>query len=1051
MTKADFAIVQILSAAILTVISIAIAVLMLLQAKRVRSFKLRLQAHLLWSGMCSISAYLFLPAIAYLYTEHLWFQDVGYSNIFWGLLKGRWGLFLKFVAIASVFIGMNFFIGHRICPISTEFARWTRDRTKKFYCLIAFLILFVSVVLAAPMMFFWDDFVRYEKGPRWTGVPETAFQKLLFVVKGELRADLRTGRVTDSLRKEFEKHGMVLSQNADLRSPDFTRKNIKWIITDRSNKKMYSIVEENNNLNLYAPKDLSFFLFEFPIYRMISLWLKVLMWVNFLVTGLLYNFYYRRDPQTMARVDHYLVVHASILWVMLLIVSVWRSQINIWDTLYTSRTPWGVGHVDGLGYVDDHLITATHIYMFCIALVGVVVLINMFWRKRQVWYTAVALWGLSYLLLIQISPLVYYGMRVRPNKYVEAPFVGSHIGATRRAFGLEDIDERDQIKGAATLDTINRNPEIKENIQLWDRRVLYEVLRDQQTIEPYYNFHPYTDVDRYWVNGQYRQVLIAAREIDPTELTEPWDWATRKFIYTHGYGVCVAPVNEFKENSNPNFWVKGIPINYIPDLAVTQPQIYYGELTNDYVIVNTRRPEKSLGGEQYNASGGVKISGWFRRFCFSVRYDFWRMMLSPELTSESRILFWRKIGTRRSDSSRMVVDRISHIAPFLKYDPDPYIVIGDEGGLWWIIDIYVTSRSYPNAKSYIDETELQENPFYSEPVFDRFNYIRNPAVAIVNAYSGEVNFYFTKGDQEPVTLAYSNAFPNLFKSRDSIPAGLQNHLRYPDYLTRIQAEMYAYYHVEDADIFLDGSDKWNIPKEAYYMSHQAMVPYYAILKLPADEMERDDPEFVNMIPFTPPVPRVRLMNAWLVARSDSEHYGQLVVYKLPQEETIDGPTQVEARIETNLSEKLTLWNQQGTTVIRGNLLVIPVENALFYVEPIYLKTDSIERPNLQTVVVAAGDRFAAATTFDKALENIFVGVNVGLEVEVTAENEGQPRLTRDELIKLARDKYNQYLKATGENKISEAAEAFMDLGETLETLVAGKDLRDGEATSNAKR
>ncbi len=1131
MTKADLAIVQILFAAILTVISIMSAVLMLQHAKRIRSLKLRVQAHLLWCGVCLISAYLFFPEVAYLYTEHLWFEQVGYAHVFWGLLKGRWGLLIKFMAVAIVFIGMNSFVGHRLCPISTEFARWTRDRTKQFYVLLAFLIFSISIVLAIPMMFFWDDFVRYDNGQEWTGTPETVFQKLLFVANEELATDLDKGSVTENLRREFEKNGMVLSQNVDLRTPGFNRKGIKWVITDRDNKKTYSIAKKNDSLSFYVPKDLSFFLFEFPVYQRVSLWLKVLMWANLLVTGFLYNFYYRRDPQTMARVEHYLVVHGSILWLMLLAVSLWRSQINIWGVLYRSRAPLGIGHqirriVDGLGYIDNKLIGAYQIYMVCIVVVGVVILINLFWRKRVIWYSLILAWGLSYLILVQIYPLAVYFVQVRPNPLTaEKPFLTDHIRSTRRAFGLDRIEERDQIRGAATLESINRNTEVKENIQLWDRRVLYEVLMVKQFIKPYYQFHPYTDVDRYWVDGKYWQVLIAAREINSSGLPEAQDWVNQKLRYTHGYSVCVTPVNEFKkEGGGPNFWIDGKSANSYKNLHVNRPQVYYGELTKDYAIVNTRQKEidHTTHQEQYQGFGGVEIGSWFRRLCFAARFDFGRILLSSDLKPESRILFWRKIGTHQPDSARTVVDRVSHIAPFLKYDPDPYIVIGDDGQLWWIIDIYVTSHSYPNAEVYVDETELKENPLYSEPTFDRFNYIRNPAVAIVNAYSGKVDFYFTKTVQEPVTLAYQKAFrkplfrivdkeieryldngviwkdlrerfgkygvglseevtvtsrekeksigwyitdtvdgsvysaekngdeiefyASFFKSRSEIPAGLQNHLRYPDYLTRIQAAMYAAYHVEDPEIFYSGSERWSIPHEKYYSGSgsQEMVPYYAILKLPGES----EPEFVNMIPFSPPSPtsskRVqqrqkagKLMNAWLVARSDAKHYGQLVVYKLPEEETVKGPFQVEGDIEIAMSEKLTLWNQQGTTVIRGNLLVIPVGDALFYVEPIYLQPAMPDlAPNLVAVIVNAGDRLATADTFDQALQQIFgVGIGITPKTETTGQIEEGPFLTSDELTELANEKYKQYLKLTGEGELAKAAQALMNLGENLEELL----------------
>ncbi|MBI1922628.1 UPF0182 family protein [Candidatus Poribacteria bacterium] len=1039
MGKTDLAIIQIAIGLIIAALALVAGILMYRHGKKTREPRLKVQAYGVWLGGGLIMSILFWPALVYLYTEHLWFEDVGYANVFWKLLKTRWGLFAKFGLVATGFMGANLFVGDRLCPVSREFARWTRERTVRFYRSLLISIVLVAGLLSVPMMFLWDDFLRYENHVL-TGITEPVFQK-----------------------------------------------------------------------------DLSFYLFSLPVYRWVSVWVKVLLWATLLFVGLLYNFYHRRDPQTMTMVERRLVFHASVLWLMLLGVSLWRSQINIWNLLYAARSPWGLGRVDGMGYIDSHLIGAYQIYRLCVGLIGVVILINLFWQKRTVWYSAIVMWGASYLILIQIYPVVLHWTKVRPNPLsAETPFLKQHIESTRQAFGLDKdhLEKRDQIKGAATLEMINRNLEVKENIQLWDRRVLYEVLRDQQRIEPYYDFNPYTDVDRYWVGGKYRQVLIAAREVDAKELKEARDWVSQKLMYTHGYGVCVVPVNEFqKENSNPNFWVKGIiPVkNTYPEFALTQPQIYYGELTKDYVIVNTNRkqllfstkPEfqtdldngnlseglrqsfkeheitlsqnvtlsmkekgskwlitdednkdkdnkqeytvsKEKGqlniykkqkeidpeGKEYKGSGGVKIDDWFKRLCFATRFDFWRVLLSPGLTSESKVLFWRKIGTRQPDSAKTVTDRISHIAPFLKYDPDPYIVIAD-GQLWWIVDIYVTSRSYPNSKTYVDKTHLIENPLYSEPTFDHFRYIRNPAVAVVNAYSGEVNFYWTKSS-EPIMTAYQNAFPKLFKRKDDMPAELRNHLRYPDYLTRIQAEMYTDYH-QDAQSFYLGSERWHIPQEKYYSAWQTMVPYYAILKLP----EEKEPEFVNMIPFTPPT-QVRYMNAWLVARSDLEHYGQLVVYSLPQSETIIGPMQVEGDIETKLSEKLTLWNQQGTTVIRGNLLVIPVENTLFYVEPIYLKPEGINRPNLVTVVVVAGDKFASADTFHEALQKIF-GVGIGVESPKEAAKEGSATLpTLTELIKLANDNYNQYLKLTGEGKITEAAQALMELEKALKALKAGQ-------------
>ena len=1267
--KADLAIAQIIIGIVIAIGSLIIGMFMYRRGNRMRNLKLRVRAYILWLAGGGVSIVLCFPAIAYLYTEHLWFKSVRYEDVFWNLPKTRWSVLFKFFIVAFGFMGLNLFVGNRVCKVSGGVARWTRELTVQFYYTVLISIVLLAILLSVPMMFLWDDFLRYENGTS-TGITV----------------------------------------------PDFGRE-LGW--------------------HLFSfPKDLGFYLFSFPVYRWASLWLKGLLWGTVIIVAVLYNGYHRRNAGMRGRVQHYFIVHGSALWLLLLGASLWRSWINIINVLYTSRTPWGFGRVDGMGYVDNMLIGAIHVYMLCLVGVGVVVVVNMFWRKRIFWHSAIVIWGLSYLLLIQIYPIVIYWTQVRQSRELaETPFLKSHIVSTRRAFGLNQIEERDQIRGVASIGMINRNKEVKENIQLWDRRVAYEVFTDKQIIKPYYQFHPYTDVDRYWIDGKYRQVLIAAREVNPSGVPGVQSWEVPKMVYTHGYGVCVIPVNEFtKEGGDPNFWAHHIPIKYREELAVTQPQIYYGELTKDYVIVNTKkqflffiesqiirnldnvifpirlqevfeaneitlsenvmvsmkqrgkrwlitdldegqkytvskregklnianakkkvlfdidleseielefgahldntilsadlqglfeaheieftttfavkdktkrdvRPNVTVsveeqggrwliidkGNEQkyavrkengrlevyknkevdpegkiYDSAGGVQINNWFKRLCFATRFDFWRVLLSKDIIPESKILFWRKIGTRKPLSIKTVIDRVSHIAPFLKYDPDPYLVIGDDGQLWWIIDIYVTSRSYPNAKAYIDQTKLIENPLYSEPTFDRFNYIRNPAVAVVNAYNGEVNFYFTKGDAllfgleldsetvfddsnlltvlrgafenrqmrlsdnlavsikeagtewlvadkdygweytvtkseeklniytaEPILAAYKKAFPNLFKSglpfevdlkfesnldnsvisedlrrefenKDislsqnvtvlaqkregrwlltdvdnnqkiyhiskekgelsiyQIPAGLHEHLRYPDYLTRIQAEMYADYHVQNANTFFHGGDRWHIPDEVYYTEPQKMVPYYAILKLPGEEK----PEFVNMIPFTPP--SLKLINAWLVARSDAEHYGQLIVYRLPKDEVISGPKQIEEDIENVLADKV--WfkgskDNKETQIIRGNLLVIPVEDTLFYVEPIYLKPKDSNRAQLKAVAVVAGDQFALADTFNKALVEIFgVGIGVG---------DLEPAKGEKELVLQAKETYDEYWKLIGEGKDRKADKALRDLGEIL--------------------
>ena len=900
----------------------------------------KLQAYLLWTLSALITLSCFFP-LAHLYTEHLWFENIGYADVFWGLQKVRWGILGVCFIVAAGFMNANAAIAHMLCPESREFRRWTHTQTFSFHRMVVCITLVAALLLAIPMLLLDDIVLRYLNKP-------------------------------DAVAAEASLHfGM----------------------------------------------DRNFYLFSFPLHRWVSLWIEITLWVTCVVVGLLYNFYYRRDAHTMARVKRHIIFHGSVLWLLLLIVGGWRSYVHLWNKVYTKPLTNGLRTLHGLFYVDFHLASATQIYCGVLIGIAVVIVLNIFWRKRLLWYITVATWGLSYVLLIHAYPLGLHVARMRVEPFLkEGRYLQRHIEETRRAFDLDKIVRVDREPGTATLEMITENAEVRKNIQIWDRRVLYEALRETQ-IKPHYNFHPYTDVDRYTVDGEYRQVLIAAREIDPgTEITG-WDrLKTDLRSFTHGYGVCVAPVNEFVGEGLPKLWVKDTPIDSeYEELKVAYPQIYYGEMIRNYMIVNTDREANSDGLSAYTESadsavagtpeipewmqhtyagdGGVPLGGWFRRLCFALRFDFLPILISEKLTPESRIMFRRRIGTRRND--RLVKDRVSYIAPFLNYDPDPYIVINDEQ-LYWIIDFYVTSRYYPNAQMYVDDkTQLTDNELYEEPDFDTFNYIRNAGVAVVNAYTGAVDFYAIKTDEadEAVRQTYQKAFPNLFKSLSEMPDGLVAHLRYPDYLTRIQAKLYGDYY-RQASGFYDNTNPWSIPKEAYYSSEadQEMMPYYAMLKLPGEEKV----EFVNVIPFAPRV-REKQLKAWMVARCDQPHYGERIVYVLPENAGVAGPTQVEDDINKKTGDQQRGW-QAANDVIRGNLLIIPIEDALFYLEAIYLQAkkpegedggdDKPRRPKLEMVVLKAGSNELAAVeaqTFDQALNMLLLGVPTNGETPTNGE------------------------------------------------------------------
>ena len=936
----------------------------------------RLQAYLLWgvSGLIGLST--FYP-LAWLYTEHLLHESLGRTDVFWGLHKIRWGFFLLCFIVAAGFMNINAAIANVLCPEPREFRRWTHTRTFSFHRTVVFITVVLGLLMATPMLLMDDIVLRYLNQPGAEAVP--------------------------------------VGENA-----------------------------------LHFGKDRNFYLFSYPMHKWVSLWVQILLWVTCIVVGLLYNFYYRRDAHTMARVKRHIIFHGTALWMLLLIVSGWRSYVDLWDRVYKTPLTYEISSLHGLFYVDFYRAGATQVYCGVLIGIAIVIVLNILWRRRLLWYVTAGVWGLSYILLLHVYPIGVYLWDARIDIIVkEEPYLTQHIKDTQHAFELDTIKTvtYEQREEPATLEVITENEEVKKSIQIWDRRVFYEALRDKEIVT-HYDFHAYTDVDRYRVNDEYQQVLIAAREVAPEDIT---GWEQLKLEYTHGYGVCMAPVNVFVQDGYPDFWVSEVPIKSIHGFNVAQPQIYYGEMTHDYVIVKAERkkngtqeplepPEDTDDGDAegeengtqeplkpsedtdnsevdvnaekvaaalehtYVGDGGIPLGGWFRRLCFALRFDFFRVLRSERITSESRIMFHRKIGTRRGD--RLIWDRVSRIAPFLNYDPDPYIVINN-GQLYWIIDFYVTSRYYPNSQMYVDDTAqlTGELELYEEPDFDEFNYIRNAGVAVVNAYTGAVDFYAVK-DGEEVMQAYQQAFPDLFKTVSEMPKGLSTHLRYPDYLTRIQAKMYGNYH-QDAGNFYKKQNLWKIPKEVYYSSSleadQEMMPYYAMLKLPGE----DQAEFVNMIPLTPPK-REKRLKAWMVARCDQPHYGERIVYILTTD--VPGPTQVEADINKAIGGDLVGW-EKANDVIRGNLLIIPVEDTLFYIEAIYLQEkkpkgkkgekaiepDKPRRPKLEMVIVKAGSSdLGKAKTFDKALDVLFLGAPVNGE-QPTAN--GEKPMTIEELFK----------------------------------------------------
>ncbi len=598
--------------------------------------------------------------------------------------------------------------------------------------------------------------------------------------------------------------------------------------------------------------------------------------------------------------------------------------------------------------------------------------------------------------------------QVAPDEFnYERPYIQHSIKFTRLAYNLEDIKE---VEFPATQNLsfadIQNNPETIKNIRLWDYRPLKRTLEQLQLIRTYYAFND-VDVDRYVLNGEYRQVMLAVRELNTEQLAGPsLTWVNEHLVYTHGYGIAMTLASEVSPEGLPVFVVKDIPprSEYI---NITRPEIYYGELTNSYVIVRTRMEEFDYPrGEEnvyttYEGDGGVVLDSGIKRLAYALRFGSAKIFLSNSITEESRIMYYRNIR-----------ERVKKLAPFLAYDSDPYLVVAD-GRLYWIIDGYTVSSNFP----------------YSEPT-GKINYVRNSVKAVVDAYSGRVSFYIA--EDEPVIRTYARAFPQLFKPLEEMPSELRRHIRYPADYFLIQARKYATYHMQDARVFYNREDVWNIPEELYEGNRVKMEPYYLITKLPGEEKA----EFILMLPFTPR--NKNNLVAWLAARSDGDSYGERIVYLFPKEKLVYGPMQIEARIDQNpeISQYFTLWDQAGTRVIRGNLLIIPIRDSLLYVEPVFLRAEQKDAiPELKRVIVAFGERIAMEETLDKAIGRVF---GAAPEMPVEAPPAPEKPGSREEVIEQLIQRYASAREALRNEDLVGFAREFEAIGRLLEELRGGE-------------
>jgi len=621
-------------------------------------------------------------------------------------------------------------------------------------------------------------------------------------------------------------------------------------------------------------------------------------------------------------------------------------------------------------------------------------------------YAVVSLGGTGYAAFVQ-------RFIVAPNEQVkETPYILHNIGATRTAFALDTVEER-ELTGDAPLtrEDIDRNAATLKNVPLWDHQPLLDTFGQIQEIRTYYDFVS-VDNDRYKIGGEYRQVMLSAREVNSASLPNR-TWINERLTFTHGYGLTLGPVNQVTREGLPVLFIKNLPPeSSVDDLQVTEPSLYFGELSNDHVFVRTRAKEFHYpkGDDNvtttYDGEGGVPVASFFRKLLFSVKFRSIKTLLSNDLTAESRVLFHRRIS-----------ERVQRIAPFLTYDPDPYLALS-EGRLFWILDAYTTSNRYP----------------YSTPVAGGINYIRNSVKVTIDAYHGRTVFYLID-PKDPIAATVGKAFPGLFRPLGEMPEDLRSRLRYPEGIFSIQAAVLSTYHMTNPAVFYNKEDQWDLPVIDDLAGQPVrMQPYYTIMRLPGEA----GAEFIQMLPFTPR--QKDNLAAWMVARSDGEHYGKLAVFQFPKQKVVFGPRQVVARINQDqvISPQITLWNQQGSQVIQGTLLVIPIQESLIYIRPLYLRGTGGRIPELKRVIVAHQNQIVMEETLEASLERLF------------PSDRGQPRQAAEpaapgaaseavngpvaDLAVPAHEHYQRAMKAQREGDWALYGEEIRRLGEVLELM-----------------
>jgi uncharacterized membrane protein (UPF0182 family) len=714
----------------------------------------------------------------------------------------------------------------------------------------------------------------------------------------------------------------------------------------------------------------------------------------------------------------------SVTFAAFLLVLAVRVYLGRFDYLFENHTIFG-----GVTYTQAH-VELPGLLFICAALVlgACVAAANAVSMRRGRWLFAAVVPAAFSFIILQIAGWYVQSFIAKPNELVrEQPYITHNIQLTRQGYALDHVAQR-QFPAETSVEALDRanNQPTLQNIRLWDWRALQDTLRQIQEIRTYYDF-PDVDIDRYEIDGNMRQVMLATRELNVEKLPESSrNWINEKLIYTHGYGITMNPVNGFTSEGLPNLYLSNMPVqSTVPELNVKRPEVYFGELTDTDVYVKTGQKEfnypqgESNSFTSYEGNSGIVLGGFLRRILIAFdRGDIGKLPFSDDVNSDSRLLMRRNVRARTAA-----------LAPFLTFEHDPYIVLGEDGRLYWIMDAFTTSDSYPYSTHYSIEG-------------NSINYVRNSVKVVIDAYDGATTFY-AFDNQDPILAVYRRIFPTLFKDASAMPPGLRKHVRYPELLLALQAQVYGLYHMTDPQMFYNREDLWSVgrevvPDENGQTVGRPMQPNFVLMKLPGES----ELEFVSILPFIPNN-RNNLIG-WIAGRSDGANYGSSIVYNFPKTKLVDGPLQIEARIDQNaqLSGQLTLWNQQGSHVRRGTMLVIPCGHALLYAEPIYLQAAQSPMPELRLVVLALQDRLAYGPTFEAALLSLFGAEppSVGNAPAAAAKNSAnpatQPQSQPDNsaLISEAARDLSDYQRLTAEGKLGEAGQKLEELKRVLTIL-----------------